>query len=1057
MNEFDLENISNNTNYDFLSKFNQSFFDEANLASPYENINIQCDYINQDELDNFVQFNSEFKILSFNIRSLSKNISGLRELIEIMREKSIEFDVLCLQEIWKIQNEELLTIDNYEFIYQTRKNGQGGGVGFYVKKGYKFKMLKDLSTFTENIFESLTIQIEINPKKRVLVSNIYRPNTSIPGIPSHSQLDEFLELSSNLQSKLQGYGCDSFIASDQNLDLLKYEQNEKTNTFLENCFGNGFLPLITKPTRITNQSATCIDNIMTNCISDTYTSGILINQISDHFITFHITNFRHELKKNKFSYGRQFTEEKILEFKQLLDNENWDDILEEMDAENSFKLFMNKFTSSFDLIFPLKKLKFNKNKHKIQSFMTKGLLVSRSTKFKLSEISIKCKNEENVTKYKIYRDLYNKVLRNSKKLYYEKALKESKNNLRKTWEILREAMKKNRDKSSCIDEIKVNDVSYNTKNDISNKFNEYFTSIANHISSNINESPIDPTSWVPNSNTTFSLQIVSPHILKEIVKNMENKKSCDMFNISNFLLKRIFNSIVHPICHIINTSIRTGKIPNQLKTAKVIPIYKLNHSTQSEKLLPTNYRPISLLPIFSKLLEKVVSNQLTDFLMDKDILSNQQYGFQEGKSTIHPMIHLINEIGKAKNENKVTIGVFCDLRKCFDTISRPKLLKKLEKIGIKGIELKWFENYLCSRSQFVSVNGKNSTKLEIDRGVPQGSILGPLLFLIYINDLPLATSLFTLLFADDTSFLLSGKTLEEVIERLNIELKKVCDWFRANEMSLNPDKTKFMIFNKNEKSIKFNEINICLDFNNDNENFPNLKSKLEYINSNSQTPAIKFLGVFIDPELKFKYHISYVQNKIKTSLYAINCIKKFLPEESLKMLYNSFIHSHLTYCLPVWSCGLESSLTPLLKTQKKCIRIITNSNYNAHTAPLFKKLGILPLNELAISVKLNLMYDYQHDKLPTSFLGLWKKNHEIRSVNARTLRNDNDFYIPTAKYKAIQRFPLFHFQKLWNDYGNNVLLLSSKKMFKKKIKKMLLENVTTHCTRLRCLECNNTI
>ena len=442
-----------------------------------------------------------------------------------------------------------------------------------------------------------------------------------------------------------------------------------------------------------------------------------------------------------------------------------------------------------------------------------------------------------------------------------------------------------------------------------------------------------------------------------------------------------------------------------------------------------------------------------------EILYHHQYGFQAKKSTLHPMVHLINEIGKAKNDKDLTIGVFCDISKGFDTISHDILLKKMEKIGIKNQALNWFKNYLKDRKQYVLVNGEVSELLDISKGVPQGSILGPILFLIYINDLPIATELFTLLFADDTSFLISGRDLNDVIRKLNVELKKVCDWFRSNEMSLHPDKTKFMIFNKNENSIPWNEINIELNFNNDNENEMNNISRLKYVNSQSQIPAIKFLGIFIDPNLNFKYHIDYIHKKISSSLYMINRAKHFLTQDALKLLFNSFIQSHLFYCLPIYSCTSKCNLKKLENIQKKALRIITNSTYNAHTAEKFKKLEILPLEQQIMYSKLLFMYDYINQKLPKSFNSVWKKNHEINNENPRNTRraNENDFHIPFMRYKAIEILPFFNFQKLWNENCNNELLTYNqpRKLFIKSLKTYLMINVETYCTRRNCHQCNN--
>lgn len=681
--------------------------------------------------------------------------------------------------------------------------------------------------------------------------------------------------------------------------------------------------------------------------------------------------------------------------------------------------------------------------------MSKGLLKSRKVKLKLSEKSIRVPSFDNVQKYKNYRKIYNSLIKHAKKKYFETALEKNKNDLRKTWDILRSAMGRSNDKSCIIDEIKLDGNSFTSDMEIASSLNDYFTSIADEITAKINPTTIDPLCTIQNSDNHFRFEAITSPQLNNIVKKMDSKKSKDMFNMSNQLLKKIFSAIAVPFSHIINLSLSSGLVPTQMKKAKVIPIYK----RKGDKTSPTNYRPISLLPILSKILEKVVANQLTRYLDSNELLYKHQYGFQSGKGTIHPVVHLINEIGKAKNEDKVAVGVFCDISKGFDTISHSILLSKLEKIGIKDVELEWFKNYLYQREQFVEINGSYSNNKPINRGVPQGSILGPILFLIYINDLPNVTELLTLLFADDSSFLISGKTLSEVIAKLNMELKKICDWFRTNEMSLHPDKTKFMIFNKREDSIDWNETRVVLNFNNGDENDLNLITKLEYVNSKSDEPAIKFLGIFIDPQLTFRYHIQHIQRKVSSSLYVIKCLRNYLGENALKTLYHSFIHSHLLYCLPIWSSGLASSLNPLILIQKKAIRTITGKRYNAHTAPLFKKLNILPLSQLSTLSKLTFVYDYINNRLPPSFNSLWVKNSDR---NPRNLRNSDKFFIPTVKFKGIERFPAYHFQKLWNELCDNDLLNARlpRKCFVKNLKAYLMLEVETICNNHRCPECS---
>ena len=1020
------------------------------MYSPYHNIDFNCSYFDESKLVQKFKACKNLKFLSWNLGSLPSKFDEFKGYVSHLQHNDIFFDVFCIQEIFSIIDPDLFKLPNYNFVYTCRKRGKGGGIGIYIHERHRFNIINDLSLFEDNLFESLTIKIDTDQKKSFNISCVYRPNTPIQGMSTNDQLDYFIDKMSNLQATMSSYRGDSFIIGDFNLDLLKFETHIKTNEFIENSLTNGFLPLITKPTRVTHASCTLIDNILSNTCNNTLESGVILNSISDHFPIFHVTCQTQKKEKPKSFISRDITTEKINQFNEMLSMNIWENVLNDLNPQSSFDKFYEEFDSAFNLYFPIREVRFNKNIHKIEGFMTGGLMISRLKKLELGSIFSKNKTEENNIAYTTYRDIYNKAIKDAKKIFYREQLDQNKDDLRKTWQTLRKVISKSNDKTSCIDEIKVNDTSYTNNNDISNKFNDYFTSIANEIANEINPSPLNPCDFIPETDSIFRLREINIHVLIKLVKKMDNKKSSDMFGLSNCLLKQIINSIAVPLVHIINQSIKTGQIPSQLKIAKVLPIFKYSNNSKMDKCNPGNYRPISLLPIFSKLLEKIVSEQLTRYLEFNQIIYEHQYGFQAKKSTLHPMIHLLNYLGQAKNEKLITIGVFCDLAKCFDTISHSILLRKLEKIGIQGLELEWFKNYLNNRNQFVYTNGEKSNLLGINKGVPQGSILGPILFLIYINDIKNCTSLMTLLFADDSNFLISGKNLNEIVEILNIELKNICDWFRCNEMSLNPTKTKFMIFNKREDTINWEEIDIKLDFNNVNENDINKIRNLGYINQNSDIPAVKFLGVYIDPQLNFKYHIEYLRKKISRSMYLINRVKHLLCKKSLETLFHSFINSHLMFCLPAWSCGLESSTNPLAVLQKKAIRIINRSAYNDHTPPLFKEIKVLPLKELAIYTKLLFFYDFIRWKLPNSFDGVWIRNN-LR--NQRQLRNSNEFYIPIAKFKSIERFPLFSFQRLWNNICHEKELLNEnipRKIFALNLKKEFLKTI---CQNINCNEC----
>jgi hypothetical protein len=466
----------------------------------------------------------------------------------------------------------------------------------------------------------------------------------------------------------------------------------------------------------------------------------------------------------------------------------------------------------------------------------------------------------------------------------------------------------------------------------------------------------------------------------------------------------------------------------------VVPIFKAGNNMDCD-----NYRPISLLSSVSKILEKIVAEKLVHHLTTNDLLYLHQYGFLPKKSTEHHLIHVVNYISQALNDGKYCIGVFLDLRKAFDVCSHPILLKKLEKMGIRGTALSWFKNYLAGRSQYVDINGTKSDALSLDISVIQGSILGPILFLCYINDFFSATTLFSLLFADDTICLGSGKNLDDLTAYVNSELKKVANWFRSNKMAVNTSKTKFIVFRTRGKRIDPRECKLLFNTNEIGKiEDPNRIFEIKRIHNEGDEKSYKALGILLDEYLSFDEHISHLCAKISKSLYCINRLKNFVTKKSLKMLYDAMIHSHIVYCINVYGCANSTSLRRLIIKQKEAVRTISNVGYREHTSPLFKQLKILPIEKLIKFANLKFMHNFAHGRLPLSFTDMWTTN---RNRNPDLiLRNADDYHVPAHKMASVKRFPFFQFPKIWNE-ANIVKRNPSKIAFLRSIKYALLNEI----------------
>ena len=433
---------------------------------------------------------------------------------------------------------------------------------------------------------------------------------------------------------------------------------------------------------------------------------------------------------------------------------------------------------------------------KRKSWLTSGLKKSIMIKNKLYVKFLKHPTMENKSLYKQYKCQLRSLLQKCERDHYNFLLIQNKNNMRKSWGIIKEVLNKGKKQELpdmfCIDDKKVED-----KHIIANRFNKFYVNIGPSLAKVIPNSEKDPDSYFdnPNMNSIYFSNTDNTEV-SNIIKMLKNS-SPGWDNVSMHVIKKSHSHFLLPLVHVLNLSLTQGIVPNELKIARVIPIFK-----SGDKLLINNYRPVSVLPSFTKILEKLVYKRINDFITKYDILYKYQFGFRENHGTNLALSFLIDKIIAAHEKSQCVLGIFIDFSKAFDTINHEILFKKLENYGIRGNALNWTKHYFTNRFQFVQYKDVTSSHEKITCRVSQGSILGPLYFLLYFNDIVNASGqVLSILFADDTNLFLAGNNIDDMICTMNEELNNVIKWLHASKLSLNVKKTHYVIFKPGRSTV----------------------------------------------------------------------------------------------------------------------------------------------------------------------------------------------------------------------------------------------------------------
>ena len=819
----------------------------------HHNGNLNCDYYFEDTFRCKFDKKDESRLSLFhlNVKSIPKHYD---EMELYLKSLEFKFSFIGLTETWlDIDKEEFYDLNGYTSVNRYRKDRKGGGVSLHILQGIAFALRNDLD-YVDSEMETVFIEIDksiFNTGANIVIGVIYRmPNSSV---------DVFNDRISDILNIIQKEHKLCYFLGDLNIDFLKADDHRATGELLDVLYCCNVFPLITKPTRVTSTTATLIDHILTNNLDDNmmHIQGILCTSISDHYAVFHIaSNAKTDHAPAEMPlFKRNMGQRNLSKFISEMNGVDWQSVLNETDTQLAYNKFHEAISVKYNACFPYRKI--SKKYYKNKPWLSTALKESIKIKNKLYVKSKRSDNVEQVTFYKQYRNKLNQLIRTAERKHFHDILLEHKSDLKKSWQVIKSVINK-RKYTPINTKFKVNGATTNDGNVIANKFNNFFVNVGTVLAKSIPPTDKNPVDYIQQD--VITNLYFGPTTENEICKIIGSFKdsAAGWDDLKSSMIKHVKDSITIPLVHICNRSFVTGIFPSELKIANVVPIYK-----SGDEMVFSNYRPVSVLPVFSKLLERLVYNRLISHIDDNKLLYEYQFGFQKGKSTHLAIMMLVDKITEALDQGETVVGVFLDFSKAFDTVDHNILLKKMEKYGISGVELQWFEDYLSNRLQYVTYNNHKSSHEKINCGVSQGSILGPILFLLYINDLKNVSEFcFSVLFADDTNMFITGKDMNVLCNQLNEDLRNVQEWLQCNKLSLNVLKTHYMVFTPRNKLI--NDIDVKIH---------DVQIQRVY--------ATKFLGVQIDAQLTWKTHIEYTCKKLSKCVGILCKARKKLYKSTL--------------------------------------------------------------------------------------------------------------------------------------------------------------------------------
>lgn len=935
-----------------------------------QNSNYSNTHSNLQDFFSFQKDKSNYNVVYTNIRSMRKNFNSFLAEISTIKNHKIHF--IVLSEIWIDSDEiQLYSIPGYKLYSSCNNEYRAGGVLCFVENSIDCKHIS--APFDMTSADCLLLDVNLNKSHFKLIC-IYR----LQSVSENTFLFELSQLLQEIKNNIIYIG-------DININLLY--NNGITQNYNSIMSSNGLASLVDTPTRITDKSETLIDHIFirSRCLN-LFSSSVFDIGITDHCVLgLKIEDSSNTIAKsvNGFSTGDRY----ILDVDMVRDklkNTDWSKVYIEEDVNKCYDIFQdilsNIVKSSNKVVSSNNKLK----KAKLLSpWINVNILKKIAKRKKLYKIYKRRPYDTIFVNYfnKFSKDLKEEI-DSAKNAFYFNKLESCNGDISKQWRIINNLT--GSDKNKSIDKIELNDGTWITEpHTIAQEINKHLISVQSGHSSTVTADTLPPQHTSRNSFFIAPTTIIE---VKSVVRNLKNKRSTGFDNFSVKLVKAIIDDIAPVLVHLINNSFMKGIFPESLKLSSVVPILKKSNYYKLD-----NLRPISLLSVFSKILEKVMMIRLNDYLKKSNFFSNKQFGFIKGKSTESALSTVMNHVFSGLNSKLKTTGLFVDFKKAFDMVDHEILLSKLEMVGIRGVALSWFKSFITGRRQRVKINDTFSDSLIVREGVPQGSTTSATLFLIFINDL-LNLDFYGQInaFADDIAFFYMYKDLILMNTYINHDLLLLRKWCNINKMQVNVSKTKFINFDYSGFDFP-----VPLIFHSTTCN-----RHLCTCQELEKVKTIKYLGVLIDEKISFEPHILDLHRKLRSQLRKFYFLRNFCNTSLLRSLYFALVNSRLQYALPCWGGTHKSLIEKLRTTQNFFLRIVLKKSKRTSSFPLYQQLNILPIQHLFIFKVLRLFFVRSGNRTniiqshPYHMRSLEQKDFKLPKVNKSIFRGSFEYLGP---------------------------------------------------------------